>query len=79
MAHTIWPEMSGNGWPIGTDENYYKNSPARNPQGPASGDQAVLRGGGWHNFALDVRAPDRSRSAPANRNDYIGFRCAKTL
>ena len=28
--------------------------------------QAVLRGGGWNN------------NAPANRNDNIGFRCAKT-
>ena len=28
------------------DANYYTQS-ARNRQGPASGDQAVLRGGGW--------------------------------
>lgn len=28
---------------------------------------------------LDVRAPHRGRSAPANRSDFIGFRCVKTL
>jgi formylglycine-generating enzyme required for sulfatase activity len=61
------------------DVNYYRNSLARNPQGPASGDRAVLRGGGWNNGALNVRAPSRNRNAPANRAGGIGFRCAKTL
>jgi formylglycine-generating enzyme required for sulfatase activity len=60
-------------------ENYYRNSPARNPQGPASGEQAVLRGGGWNGRALGVRAPGRNGVAPAIRNDRFGFRCAKTL
>ena len=75
-------DMTGNVWEWVADwhdENYYKSSPARNPQGPASGDQAVLRGGGWGNVALSVRASNRSRSAPAHRYDDIGFRCAKTL
>jgi len=35
--------------------------------------QAVLRGGGWNNNALN-----RNRNAPANRNDNIAFRCAET-
>ena len=75
-------DMTGNVWEWVADwhdENYYKSSPARNPQGPASGDQAVLRGGGWGNIALSVRTSNRSRSAPAHRYDDIGFRCAKTL
>jgi len=61
------------------DENYYKHSPTRNPPGPASGEQAVLRGGGWVNTARNVRVPFRSRLEPAQRYGYVGFRCAKTL
>jgi formylglycine-generating enzyme required for sulfatase activity len=74
MAGNVWEWVAG--W---YSKDYYKNSPARNPQGPASGDQAVLRGGGWLVYAIDVRAPHRDRGAPAGRNDSIGFRCAKTL
>ena len=51
---------------------------AQAPQARARPYQAVLRGGGWNNNALNVRAPNRNRNAPANRNDNIGFRCAKT-
>jgi len=61
------------------DETYYKHSPPRNPLGPAAGEQAVLRGGGWVNTARNVRVPFRSRLEPAQRYGYVGFRCAKTL
>ena len=44
--------------------------------GSAGEGQAVLRGGGWNNNALNVRVPNRNRNAPANRNDNIGIRCA---
>jgi formylglycine-generating enzyme required for sulfatase activity len=60
-------------------EDYYKNSPARNPQGPASGERAVLRGSGLDGNAVSVRATFRASSAPAFRDVFIGFRCAKTL
>jgi formylglycine-generating enzyme required for sulfatase activity len=35
----------------------------------------VLRGGGWNNNAANVRAANRNRNAPDNRNNNIGVRC----
>jgi len=44
-------DMSGNVWEWVNDwygVNYYKVSPYRNPQGPASGSARVLRCGSWN-------------------------------
>jgi hypothetical protein len=49
------------------DENYCKSSPTRNPQGPASGDKAVVRGGWWGVLAGDLLAHVRYSKAPAER------------
>jgi hypothetical protein len=38
-------------------------------------DHRVLRGGGWNNNPANVRAANRNRNAPDNRNDNTGFRC----
>jgi len=59
------------------DSSYYSQSPARNPPGPDSGESRVLRGGSW-GLVLDIgRCADRSRFDPNNRDNFVGFRCAR--
>ena len=36
-----------------------------------------MRGGSWNNNQRNVRAANRNRNEPDNRNDNIGFRCAR--
>ena len=57
------------------DMNYYKNSPTKNPTGPTSGHDRVLRGGGWCLTAEDCRSARRLRFVPIAECDYLGFRC----
>ena len=59
------------------DSAYYRASPERNPQGPASGSFRVLRGGSWDHYAFALRAAYRSFFTPDYRNDGIGVRCAR--
>jgi formylglycine-generating enzyme required for sulfatase activity len=37
----------------------------------------VMRGGSWNDNARNVRAAYRNHNDPANRNDNVGFRCAR--
>lgn len=76
-------DMSGNVYEWCSDwydENYYKNSPERNPKGASSGTFRVLRGGSWHSRALNCRVSGRYRfSLPYNRNFTNGFRMTQDL
>jgi formylglycine-generating enzyme required for sulfatase activity len=61
------------------DPGYYQTGPTRNPQGPGSGTQRGLRGGGWHSRPIAIRTTTRSTGVPGFRYNYTGFRCAKGL
>ncbi len=42
-------------------------------------DSYVLRGGSWYNDCRDCRCAYRGNDGPNFRDDYVGFRCARTL
>ena len=39
----------------------------------------VLRGGSFNNNARNLRASNRNRNEPGNRNNNIGFRCVRDV
>jgi len=56
-------DMAGNVWEWVEDRfdaNYYKNSPALDPPGPATGNDRVLRGGCWHTSPVNCRSARRA-------------------
>ncbi len=61
------------------DEDYYKNAPIVDPQGPASGELRVLRGGSWVNNPEVLRTSNRFRDQPDLRVSNVGFRCAREV
>ena len=78
-------DMAGNVWEWCNDwydANYYqnfKNSTARNPEGPKSGDQRVLRGGSWDYIPDYLRCALRYWYYPDYRIVDFGFRCIQDV
>lgn len=70
-------DMTGNVWEWTRDwyqADYYRESPAANPQGPAAGREKVLRGCSWYNQPDVCFLATRDRSTPDQRLYYNGFR-----
>jgi formylglycine-generating enzyme required for sulfatase activity len=83
----VWPDsdssfgahdMTGNVLEWTADwyhSNYYAESPAADPTGPADGTYRVLRGGMWNGGWYDGRVDRRRSALPDLVNDGVGFRC----
>lgn len=59
--------------------DYYAASPARNPQGAATGVRRTSRGGSWRHAVTISRSAARSKLDPAFRYTDYGFRIARSL
>ncbi len=76
-------DMTGNVWEWCSDnfsEDYYAKSEKRDPKGPPSGEERVIRGGSFlcaENFCSNYRVAGRSRSAPDSGLNNLGFRCVR--
>lgn len=75
-------DMGGNVWEWVSDwydERYYINSNSQNPLGPRKGKYRVVRCGAWYINRDGIRSTERSRYVPTDSQDYLGFRCARSV
>ncbi len=70
-------QMHGNVWEWCSDIMGPYSDVVVDPQGPASGAERVLRGGGWGSRGRRVRAAFRDAFEPGGRGVDLGFRFAR--
>jgi formylglycine-generating enzyme required for sulfatase activity len=72
-------DMSGNAYEWLEDwqgDDYYANSPKKNPTGPDTGKYKIIRGGAWDLLPERARTTHRYWNIPGGRAVCIGFRLA---
>ncbi len=72
-------DLQGNVWEWCLDfydANYYSQSPERDPRGPTSGSENVLRGGAYDSPNRDCQSQNRHKQPSDTRSCTIGFRLA---
>ena len=72
-------ETSGSGCADWYGEDYYRQSPERDPRGPEGGSYRVYRGGSWWNADPAIhRGASRIRGGPGSRYVFLGLRLVRT-
>jgi formylglycine-generating enzyme required for sulfatase activity len=75
-------DMSGNVWEWCQDwydNTYFIESPRKDPTGPPSGNDRVLRGGSWNYGPWSMRSSNRDNGSPDVGAHMVGFRVVREV